>query len=442
MFTTETGPSALLDLRRGLYGEGPFAQVGRVTPDVTAARTNVTDAASGEQGARCTPEQRDRPYVIRGAALNYLVQQLALALGLRAAARPAHRAVPLRLPRGHRHLPHALPHGRSALHRPPPAVGHQPSHGGDPSHLGEDRVQFVLAVPKQVNGHRAPFPVAFYGHGYTGAMLDALGFAPNLAALGIASAGINAAGHGLVIQGTQRNLINALLEGGCLAGMAEPLYQRTRARDLNGDGVEDSGGDFWTAYTFHLRDMVRQSALDHMQLIRAMRGFDGRARSAQDFNNDNTPDLAGDFDADGTPDVGGPDQRFFAWGGSLGGILSMILGSADPNVRAAAPVSGGGGLTDVGIRSTQGGVKEAVILRVMGPLVMSIPARDLPPDGARTRTACGPAQNSLRFVVPDVNDTGELEFACVDNVPVGTMTPRVPEGSDPPCRSPPATTWW
>jgi hypothetical protein len=432
MFTTETGPSALLDLRRGLYGEGPFAQVARVTPDLAAARTNVTDAASGEQGARCTPEQRDRPYVIRGAALNYLVQQLALALGISGQQRD-------RLIEQYRYVSHVV----IGTYRTPYPMGDPRStdhhlrwdinpRTGEIQHLGEDRVQFVLAVPKQVNGHRAPFPVAFYGHGYTGAMLDALGFAPNLAALGIASAGINAAGHGLVIQGTQRNLINALLEGGCLAGMAEPLYQRTRARDLNGDGVEDSGGDFWTAYTFHLRDMVRQSALDHMQLIRAMRGFDGRARSAQDFNNDNTPDLAGDFDADGTPDVGGPDQRFFAWGGSLGGILSMILGSADPNVRAAAPVSGGGGLTDVGIRSTQGGVKEAVILRVMGPLVLSIPARDLPPDGARTRTACGPAQNSLRFVVPDVNDTGELEFACVDNVPAGTMTPRVPEGSDPP----------
>ncbi len=73
-------------------------------------------------------------------------------------------------------------------------------------------------------------------------------------------------------------------------------------------------------------------------------------------------------------------------------------------------------------------MKEAVILRVMGPLVLSIPARDLPPDGARTRTACGPAQNSLRFVVPDVNDTGELEFACVDNVPGGHHDPARARG--------------
>jgi hypothetical protein len=53
-------------------------------------------------------------------------------------------------------------------------------------------------------------------------------------------------------------------------------------------------------------------------------------------------------------DVGGPDAPYFATGGSLGGILSMTLGGADASVRAAAPVSGGGGLTDVGIRSTQG----------------------------------------------------------------------------------------
>lgn len=432
MFTTETGPSALLDLRRGLYGEGPFAQVARVTPDLAVARTNVTDAETNEQGSRCTEDQRDRPFVIRGPALSYLVQQLGLALGISDRQRD-------RLIEQYRYVDHVV----IGTYRTPYPMGDPRStdhhlrwdinpRTGEIQHLGEDRVQFVLAVPKQINGHRAPFPVAFYGHGYTGAMLDALGAAPNLAALGIAAAGINAAGHGLVLGRTEQGLIRALLQAGCLSGMSEPLYQRTRARDINGDGTEDSGGDFWTAYTFHLRDMVRQSALDHMQLIRAMRGFDGRARSTQDYNRDGAPDLAGDFDGDGTPDVGGPDQRFYAWGGSLGGILSMILGSADPSVRAAAPVSGGGGLTDVGIRSTQGGVKEAVILRVMGPLVMSVPASALTPDGSRTRTSCGPNQSSLRFFIPDVNDTGELEFACVDNVPRGTLAPAVPEGRDAP----------
>lgn len=432
MFTTQTGPSALLDLRRGLYGEGPFARLATHTPRLTLARTNVSNPGTGEQGARCTQDQRDRPYIVRGPALTYLVQQLGLALGISERQRE-------RLIEQYRFVDYVV----IGTYRTPYLMGDPSSldhhlrweinpRTGEMEHVGEDTVQFVLAVPKAINGHQAPFPVSFYGHGYTGAMIDALGFAPNLAAQGIASVGINAASHGLVLPAREAGLVRTLLNGGCLGGMAEPLFERTRAKDINGDGTADSGGDFWTAYTFHLRDMVRQSALDHMQLIRAMRGFDGRARTTQDFNGDGAPDLAGDFNGDGTPDVGGPDQRFYAWGGSLGGILSMILGSADASVRAAAPVSGGGGLTDVGIRSTQGGVKEAVILRVMGPLVMSIPASAIRPDGERTRTACNAGQNSLRFVVPDVNDTGEIEFACVDNIPAGTAAPRVPEGSDAP----------
>jgi hypothetical protein len=283
---------------------------------------------------------------------------------------------------------------------------------GDIAHLGTDTVQFSLVVPKATATRRAPFPVAFMGHGYTGNLTDALGFGPFMAAQGVAMMGINAPGHGLVLGAAERSLIPLLLRGMCNGGLTAALTE-SRARDLNGDDVPDSGGDFWTGYVFHTRDAVRQHALDHMQLIRALRGFDGRARAGLDLNGDGRDDdLAGDFNGDGTPDIGGPDAPFFTMGGSLGGIMSMVLGAADASVRAAAPVSGGGGLADVGLRSTQGGVKEAVILRVMGPLVMALPASDYAPQGGVRRTSCPAGQMSLRFIVPDLNDTGELEFAC------------------------------
>ena len=417
-FTTQTTVSDLLALRRGLYGEGPFASALRpFTPDLSLVQAN--------QGAGCSDDQNARPYIVRGAALETLVRALAQGLGVDEATRDLlvaqYRYVDY-VAFGSYRTPYLMgdPNSRDAHAR-----WTLNSRTGEIAHAGSDTVQFAMVVPKPNAGHSAPFPVAFMGHGYTGNFTDALGFGPFMAAHGIAMVGINAPGHGLVLDATARAVFPALFRGMCNGGLVEP-FTVSRAKDLNGDLIPDSGGDFWTAYVFHTRDNMRQHALDHMQLIRAFRGFDGRARAGVDYNGNGSAadDLAGDFNGDGTPDVGGPEARFFTMGGSLGGILSMVLGSADASVRAAAPVSGSGGMTDVGIRSTQGGVKEAVILRVMGPLVMALPASDYPPRGTVTRTACTGAQVSLRFLVPDLNDTGELEFACADLLPRASAETR------------------
>jgi len=410
-FLTQTTTSDLLAVRDGLYGRGPFAQLADIQPGLRLRELN--------SGAGCTADQRDRPLVIRGAALTNLARNLAEAVGLRGNRRETlletFRWVDY-VVFGTYRTPFLLgdprstdPHARWSINTRTGAI----------DHLGLDTVQFAMVVPKPLAGRRAPFPVAFYGHGYTGNLLDALGLGPLLASQGIATVGINAVSHGFAMDERTRTLVSTVLRGTCNEGVARALVDH-RARDLNGDGMADSGGDFWTAYVFHTRDAMRQSVLDHMQLIRAMRGFDGRATSPDDLDHDGRlDDLAGDFNGDGVVDVGGPDAPYFTTGGSLGGILSMTLGAADASVWAAAPVSGGGGLTDIGIRSTQGGVKEAVILRVMGPLMVAMPAGAYPPDEGRTRTSCRANQTSLRFIVPDVNDTGELEVACVERGELG-----------------------
>ena len=133
-------------------------------------------------------------------------------------------------------------------------------------------------------------------------------------------------------------------------------------RDLDMDGLRDSGGDFWTADLFHTRDVVRQSVLDLMQLIRILRSFDGSR--TWDAGEGPGP-LAGDLDNDGVVDLGGElDQtgRYSIWGISLGGILAAVLPGIEPAIEAAAPTAGGAGLSRVGIRSVQGGVPEAVFL--------------------------------------------------------------------------------
>ncbi len=416
-FTTQTTVTALADLRRGLYGEGPYGHtLGPVTPDLAAVGV--------AQRAGCSPDQDARPFILRGAALTTAIAAVSAAEGIQGPAAD-------RLMERYRYVDYVV----MGTYRTPYLLGDpldtdpyafavmDPSTGAISS-LGQDTVQWILVVPRALGTAHAPFPVALYGHGYTGQVEDTLATAPDLAAQGIATLGINGPGHGIPFNDAQRAQNQSLLDGLCLGGLGSVLLH-DRARDIDGDGTADPGGDFWTAYVFHTRDMVRQLALDHMQLIRALRGFDGHATARQDYNHDGmTNDLAGDFNGDGVVDVGGPDGRFYVTGTSLGGILSMILGGAEPAVRAVAPVSGGGGLTDVALRSRQGGVREAVFLRMMGPIIESLPASNYPPDHGHTRTSCAAGQDTLRFYLPDVNHVGQLEFACLD---VGA-TPRDPTG--------------
>jgi len=252
------------------------------------------------------------------------------------------------------------------------------------AHHEPDEVPWTCVIPKR---EYAPdpdgtFPVVFYGHGYGSSRFEILGFAGSFARHGLATCGIDAAAHGLMLPSNiaENNLILSLLDQYDVERLFDVIL-RGRARDLDNDGDIDSAGDFWTANTFHTRDVVRQSIVDHMQVIRVFRGFDGtrtwRLDTSEGSHGAPAPSsLAGDFDGDGRIDIGGPDQDFYAWGCSLGGILSAILVAVEPAVTAAAPHAGGGGLSDIAMRSTQGGVPEAVWLRVMGPLVLAEPDED------------------------------------------------------------------
>ena len=278
--------------------------------------------------------------------------------------------------------------------------------------VGEGRVTFWCTIPKaqtytDLSGaertHAPPFPVVFYGHGYGGARLEMLGFAGHHARFGLATCGIDAYGHGLVIPPEYASLVSGLL-GAALgnAGLDGDLAVRAvtagRARDLNNDGVPDSGGDFWTADTFHTRDMVRQSAVDQLQLARLLQRFDGAGGP-----------LSGDLDGDGQLDLGGPSVDFFSWGQSLGGILSVLAPAVERRFAAAAPVAGGAGLVDIGIRSGNPGVPEAVVLRMMGPLLVGTPTERA--DHYR-----------LAWIVPDTSPPGSSPD--VREVPIGELELR------------------
>jgi hypothetical protein len=271
-------------------------------------------------------------------------------------------------------------------------------------------VYYTLAVPRKevsVRGEGKPAPVVILGHGYTSNRFEAIQFSGYLARHGFAVIGIDGPSHGIEISDIEKAVAVGILGEFGLSAAGEALLT-DRAFDQNFDNKKDSGADFWTSYLFHTRDMVRQYALDYMQLVRILKSFDGERRWAHDLDGDGQPELAGDFDGDGVVDVGAGSQ-LYAFGGSLGGIMSMVLGAVEPGITAIAPVSGGGGYGDMGPRSTQGGVYQAFILRAMGPLFVGTTN----PDSGNML---------LETIVVDMNDDPEITIGIVPGVkPWDTM---------------------
>jgi hypothetical protein len=257
-----------------------------------------------------------------------------------------------------------------------------------------EKVGFWLAVPK---GRRGPAPVAIAGHGYGSNKLEGLFYAGLFARQGIGAIAIDCPSHGLDFGDLEVQAAKGLFGSKGLSGLFDGL-KRDRAFDQTGDGSADSGADYWTAYAVHTRDMVRQSTVDYLRLVHVLEGFDGSTRWEWDVNRDGQNDLAGDFDGDGVIDVGAASTLTMG-GGSLGGIMSALVGGTEPRVGVVVPISAGAGFGEVGKRAAPGGVKEAVSLRTMGPLLVTLKNREGGLD--------------LFQIAPNGNDRGQVKVAPV-----------------------------
>lgn len=231
-----------------------------------------------------------------------------------------------------------------------------------------ERVVFTCVLPK---GVEQPAPVAVFGHGYGSSRFDFLGFSWAFNRMGFAACAFDYPGHGTTVDPDQDALISTLLSASGLLPFYDHLKD-SRRRDLNNDGVADSGGDQWTADSFHTRDMVRQAALDHAQFIDSLMACgEGKMTMA-----DGSERVSCDWDGDGRPDIGGRGVDYYQIGGSLGGINTAVAAAVVDEVRAWAPVVPGGGLLDVAFRTEIGGAVEAMHGRLMSPIFLGYPQED------------------------------------------------------------------
>ncbi len=424
-FVTQTTVTDLFDVREGLYDRGRLAAISRVAPDYRTF--------PARSGSNCTPEQRANRFIVPAADVQSLLHDLSSALGFSGAQADALVASFDWIDYmyiAQVDVPYLNGDPRSL---DPDAHWDLNLAVSDPRSVGVDHVQLWVFVPKARPGVTAPFPVVFNAHGYGLGAIQGLAFAGYFARFGLATVAANAPVHGFPLGSSAGSAVRTLLRGRCLLDFATAAVAG-RSRDLNGDGNEDSGGDFLSAHVFHTRDLIRQSALDYMQVVRAMTSPAFATAGTVDYNGDGRNDAPGDLNGDGTIDIGGTlpggaPRPFYMWGESLGGITSMVLGGLDPAITAVAPISGGAGLTDICVRSAVDGVGGAVLGPTMTPVLVSIPATDRPTNTTTnaTRTACHAGEFSLRWLVQDVTAIHELEFACST---FGTSDPQMRPGDD------------
>jgi hypothetical protein len=416
-FTTQPVAEDMELLRDGLYGQGPFARLAAQYPpkaelfQAAGKALAPEDEPSGWQSLPECSGPSTTPYVAQWAvAKSAIIDIIPLLFSLN----PSQQ-------QGLVDSLDAVDYFVIGTYATPYLVGdpastdpndhfHANFMTGD-ADVHTDQGHFWLSVPKASAAGKPPFDVAYWHHGTTLFDTEMFIHAGRYAKNGIALVSIDAPGHGLYLNGGQQFFVSALLSSVCLEPFTNGMNSG-RAIDLTGDGTPDSGGLIWSAHILRTRDNVRQAVIDAMQMTRVLASFDGKNLSDQDFNGDGVlNDLAGDFNGDGVVDVGGPNARYFASGGSLGGIISMIQGAIDPLIVAAAPVSGTAGFMDTALRGVVTPVP--VLEQVLGPLVLGVPA------SSETDTACTSDQLSVRWWVNNLFDTSEIEIACLNATEIG-----------------------
>jgi hypothetical protein len=203
----------------------------------------------------------------------------------------------------------------------------QPAATGSPVTMptATNQVYFNALLPDSTKPS-AGYPVVIFGHGFGDSRFGGpTAVSAKFATAGFATLAINAAGHGYGPESTVTFTDKS--------GHATMLTSGGRSVDYNGDGTIEAneGCAIMTPVAIGLRDCFRQTAVDLMQLVRAIR--------------------AGiDLDGDGAADL--DPNRIYYSGQSLGAIYGTIISALEPGIRAAALNVGGASLDDIARLST------------------------------------------------------------------------------------------
>ncbi|HEY3838469.1 MAG TPA: Ig-like domain-containing protein, partial [Bryobacteraceae bacterium] len=187
-----------------------------------------------------------------------------------------------------------------------------------PTPLNEINFHVYLPnTPPPSNG----YPVVIFGHGFGDSSIGApTVVAPALANAGFATIAINAFGHGF---GPQSNLV--LTDS---SGNSTTIPLGGRGVNLAGQGMigPTDGCVILSPVPVGLRDCLRQTVVDLLQLVRVIQG-------------------GLDLDGDGVPDLDG--TRIYYVGQSYGAIYGTVLNAVEPGIRAAVLNVGGGSVADI-----------------------------------------------------------------------------------------------
>ncbi|WP_369257446.1 Ig-like domain-containing protein [Geodermatophilus amargosae] len=288
-FTTLSATDGLLDLRRQIDSGSAFSRLG-ITPELQ------TDGAFPVAGTTVALAQDTGP----------------------TNTAPTPQVVTALLPGGST-LAFGSFQAPSWL-RPDVTIAQTPTRDAGPAPVAAATLPFVAVLPPGAPP-TGGWPVAVFGHGFTGSDANVLAAAVTNARRGIATIGTNVVGHGLGPDGQW--VITTAAGEQRLPSYGRGVDQADADVLIGSTEGSSAAGDVVAAVSS--RDALRQTAADIMTLIRSVGGTD--------------------VDGDGTADLSGRDVTYF--GQSFGGIYGTMLTGADPAVTRSVLNVPGGPITEI-----------------------------------------------------------------------------------------------
>lgn len=381
-FVTSTVQNQVEEVRNGLYGKGLFAWLKDMATQgfVDIHNTSIPFDGDGSRPKEYPLDPHDNIYTLKGTFVDGLIKVIAAFL-----------------PQAKNYKFNYVDYFvfgdlQSVDFRDTPDRVWQINDKTGFAKVENYKIPFMIMIPKATAHHKPPFKVVLYAHGNQTSRFELLLFANYIARQGLAAIVVDEIGHGPLIQGVrgllrelgsnpgmQEVVLKALaalvLPGGAnelkgmtmdemvarlgQVGLIKEFTKYGRAVDLNQDGQLENGEGFFVANPFEQRDIFRQMMVDYFVIARLIKSLNPAAVPPA-FKGDPQKATyaellphfkAGDFNADGVLDLGGPANPLYMAGVSLGGIMTTLVTSYEPQIRAATPFVAGGGLGSVLMRS-------------------------------------------------------------------------------------------